>query len=1156
MRFRFIQLGLLALLTSAAVGIVRADEPRAVPPIKPAVPASPPPVAPEAAGSPARPEVASSGSVTEVKPEIFYIRDKENQLVPVPGFTYEDFVKYYRLKEQLDRPDVKPRYNIEQLTLSGASESDRAELTATVKVLLIDSDWTRIPLKMNKCALREPAGYKGTGDEFLQFEPNGDGYVCWLRGGPHTEHELTLKLYLPLATTAGENRLELGLSRAAASKLTLQVPTPNASASTSNGNSIPEVVADRGGSRISVLGVGGDFWLAWRGPDQPASKLSSALEATGTVFVKIDGRSVSSEAALTVRSFGDEFDHFRVRLPAGAQLAGGQQPGYTLSPVGDSNASLVEVKLDRKTVGPIEVRLLTERAYDVTKASESLQLSGFAIPEAIPHRQWGHLAVAVSGDWQLVWGDRIRMRQTDELPEGLRRKDIVAGFEYLGQPNSLTARVVSRKTRVSVEPQYTYHVAAERTDLEARLKYTIRGARLFKLDLDLPGWEIDSAGPENVVDANSISTASDGSVTIPLVSPATGELEVTIKAHRANPAGAKLIEWMLPEPRADVTGPAELAIVPAENIDLTPQSDKLVGLSRSTGVPPPSKSQPTALYYRSEQARAKFSADFAVHPQSIKVETEARADLRARQIEVSQSIDYQIRYEPLDRLVLNVPRKLFDERKLRFSLGDEIVEPHEVGEQPAADRRSVQAPLKQPTTGHVRLDVSFVMPQATLSPASSTVIEIPLVVASDSPPVANLAILTPDSGIRIEQREGPWSVVEPPRSAPAGPAQLRLSATEPAPDLRLALSLDDRRAASATFVDRTWIQTWLSKSVRQDRAVYNFVTDAESLRVLLPAGIVAGEVEVALDGKDVAPVTDSPGVLIVNLPPANSVRREHLLAMRYQFEGQGARSGWLAFEFPRFDKQVKVRRTYWQIVLPPDESLLNSGGDLTPEFTWRWRDYGLGFERVPLKEQPQLEQWVGSALVMPGDDTAKFGAAALGDELPQQTNRYLFSAIGAEARFEIVVVRRWLMLLLASLAALLAGFAVIYVPILRKPRILLAAAAFLLIAVLIWPEPAVLLAQAASLGLCLALVAFLLRHTMMLRGGGRDATSSQRALAAVERSSQRVPYRSADGVKTATTTASIAVDVAAPEGEETAETRTGSGPGRVAGGSGSSRRNR
>ena len=309
-------------------------------------------------------------------------------------------------------------------------------------------------------------------------------------------------------------------------------------------------------------------------------------------------------------------------------------------------------------------------------------------------------------------------------------------------------------------------------------------------------------------------------------------------------------------------------------------------------------------------------------------------------------------------------------------------------------------------------------------------------------------------------------------------------------------------------------------------------------------------------GKGVAPVSDSPGALIVNLPPTNPVRREHLLAIRYQFEGRGARSGWLSFEFPRFEKQVKVQRTYWQVVLPPDETLLDAGGDLAAEFTWQWRDYGLGFERVPLKEQPQLEQWVGSPLVMQGDDGAKPAAAALAEQVPQQTNRYLFSAIGPETRFEIVVARRWLVLLLASLAALLVGLAAIYVPILRKPRALLAAAVFVLIAALIWPEPAVLFVQAASLGLCLALVAFVLRRTMMLRGGERDATSSQRAPVAVERSSQRAAYGSADGMKTATTTASIAVDVPAPDGEGPAEAMTRSSPEQVAGGSGSSRRNR
>ena len=127
--------------------------------------------------------------------------------------------------------------------------------------------------------------------------------------------------------------------------------------------------------------------------------------------------------------------------------------------------------------------------------AKSLELAGFAVVEAIPHRQWGYLAVAVAGDWQLVWGEQTRVRQVSDLPDSLRRKDLVAGFEYFGQPNSLSVRVLPRKTRISVEPQYIYAVHEDEVRLDARLDYTIRGAKLFQLEVDLPGWELDKVRP-------------------------------------------------------------------------------------------------------------------------------------------------------------------------------------------------------------------------------------------------------------------------------------------------------------------------------------------------------------------------------------------------------------------------------------------------------------------------------------------------------------------------------------------------------------------------------------------------------------------------------------------------------------------------------------
>ncbi len=1126
---------------AAAVRTWAADEPPSVPTSKsgPAAAATvtTPPTTDSASPASAK-EPGSPAGVVEVKPEVFYVRDKDNRLVPVPGFSYEDFIKYYRLKEQLDHPDVKPRFNLEQMTLTGAAEGERAELTVSLKILVLDSQWVRIPLRMNKCALREPAGYRGDGDEFLQFEPNGDGYVAWLRGKGRGEHELTLKLLAPLSVTSGESRLELALPTAAAAKLALHVPSPGAVVSSSSGNNVPEVAADGKGSLISALGPGGDFSLVWHGPEQPAARRSAALEASGAIFVRIDGRSVASEATLTVRSFGAEFDHFRVRLPAGGQLTGGQQPGYSLSPVGDAGASLVEVKLDRKTAGPVEVRLLAERAYDVTKPGENLDLAGFAVLEAIPHRQWGHIAVAVSGDWQLSWGDRTRVRQTDDLPEGLRRKDLVAGFQYFGQPSSLVAKISPRKTRVSVEPRYTYRVEAERTSLEARLKYTVRGARLFKLELNLHGWEIDSLGPEGVVDANSVATDGAGITTIPLVAPLNGELELVLKAHRNNAVGAKAIEWALPEPQVDVAGPAEVVIVPADNVELTPLGEKIAGLSRSMASTAATENQPSALNYRSENVGATFAAGFEVHSQSLTVEMETHASLRLREIDVEQILNYQIRYEPLDRLTLDVPRQLYDDGRLKFAIDGKSVEAREVGEQPAADRRSVHIPLKQPLVGAVRLTISYRMPESPLPSSGTAAFGIPLVVPTDSRLLSHLALVAVDAGIHVEQREGPWSVSDGARDASPGSTILRLSANESAPEIRLAAGLDARQAGDVTFIDRAWIQTWLTTNVRQDRAVYNVVTDAPQLRLTLPAGISPADVELIVDGKDAAPAATTAASLTIDIPAGH---RNHVLELRYQFAGLGAASGWQGFDVPQFDKQVKLRHLYWQLVVPSDETLLGAGGGLSADYIWSWRDFGLGFERVSLKEQRQLEDWVGLPAA-----SAKGPINSAADEPPPSSNRYLFSALGGSAKLEIMLAPRWLVMLVASFTALLSGLSVIYLPALRRPRTLIAAAAGLLVLIVVWPDPAVLIAQAASLGLGLSLFAFALQR--VFAGWRAQEPSSRLVLPRQhERSSQRTSQRRTEPAKSPTTTASIAVAVADGDGGSALEAEDQ--PDRTIGGS-------
>ncbi len=1034
---------------------------------------------PPAATSATRTEPAPAG---EVKPEMFYVRDKENRLVPVPGFSYEDFVRYYRLKEQLERPEIAPHFSLEQMTIDGQTKADRAELTATFKILATTADWVRVPLRLNKCVLREAAEYKGDGEQFLHFDPAGDGYVCWLRGPAKSEHQLTLKLLAPVAGSGGEGRLELSLPRAAASKLVLRVPSARVAATASPGIVQPELAPAGEGSQISALGVGGDCWLAWREPDRAAAQVSSALEATGAVLVKIDGRSVTSEATLTIHSFGAEFDRFHVQLPPGAQLVGAKQEGYTLTPVEKPAAGSVEVRLDHKTVGPIDVHIATERAYDVTKPDESLELAGFAVAEAIPHRQWGFLAVSVTGDWQLDWGQQTRVRRVGELPEGLRRKGVVAGFEYFGQPSSLTVKVTPRRTRISVEPQFTYTVGAAETQLEARFNYTVRGAKLFELEIEMPGWEIDRVRPETLIDADTMAVSRAGVVSLPLVQPMSGELELALTAHRSHRRGSKQIEWTLPRPRADVVGPAEVAIVPAANIDLVPRPDKLIGLSRATGPEVGAarsetgdpKSRPTTLYYRGEHAEAKFVGDLAIRPREVTIEADQQIAVRGLDSAIHETLNYQIRYAPLEQLTFDVPRDLLDDHQLKFAVGQDLLQPQMVDAEAAAGRVRVQLPLKQPAFGTLRLDVSYAVPHEPFSAAAPSAIAIPLIVPRDGPITANAAAVSSSAAIRVEPRGAVWSTIQGPgRATPDG--SLRLTATAAAEVLPLSVSLQDHPVSGSTIADRVWIQTWLTETARQDRIVYRLTSGEEQLRIALPAGIGPDDLELTLDGQSLAPTAGADGALIVPLG-ADAARREHVLELRYLVERRASHNGSLALEMPRLENRVKIRRTFWELILPSDEHLVAESGDLTPEYAWSWRDDFLGFERAPLESERQLEQWVGlSRLTVAPDPNHPIPEDEPIAAVPQRANRYLFSAAGSEPRLEVVIARRWLLLLVASAAVLSAGLGLIYFTALRRPPVLFGVAGLLVLGAIIYPEPTLLAAQAASLGLALALLALVLR---------------------------------------------------------------------------------
>ena len=107
-----------------------------------------------------------------------------------------------------------------------------------------------MPLRLDQAVLREPAQYEGTGEQFLHFEGEGEGYVAWIRGPAGQQHQLTLKMLVPLATAGEETRLRLLVPRATASELKLKVPLAGAVAKVSEGATLQTARQRQGRHRV------------------------------------------------------------------------------------------------------------------------------------------------------------------------------------------------------------------------------------------------------------------------------------------------------------------------------------------------------------------------------------------------------------------------------------------------------------------------------------------------------------------------------------------------------------------------------------------------------------------------------------------------------------------------------------------------------------------------------------------------------------------------------------------------------------------------------------------------------------------------------------------------------------------------------------------
>ncbi|MFV1964083.1 MAG: hypothetical protein ACC628_01575 [Pirellulaceae bacterium] len=1059
---------------------------------------------PPAATTPA--DSNTTGEVREAKPEVFYLKDKNGNLVPVPDFSFERYEELVQL-EILRSQQQPPQFSFTDIVLlSGSIERQHAVLDASFSIRLIDdqdepregggNEWVRIPLRLHQTILAASPKYEGEGETFLEFREDGDGYVAWIRAAPGSTHRITLTVKVPITRSGGESRVSLQTARTP-TQLVLNVDGTLAEGQV--GNSEENVlttsrIEDRA-TRFTVESSGGTLDLSWRErePTQPM------LQATGTLAYAINGTRIECDAKLKLHSHGAPQRSFVVRLPPGMELKSTNVPGLrvTLENGGSQNApepagQRVRVeRLDGATSNPLEVQLLTQRPPELEETRTTLELGGFEVIGA--SRQDGTVDFAVEGEWELDWTTVKNVRRVDHLDDSQSPQKLAARFVYYRQPFSLKLDLQPRQTQIRVDPRYVFYIEPNQVRLDATLQYKVSGVRAKQVRIDLDGWIVDQVEPQELI-SGSLSLEEVGPLTIPLATDdplSLSEFELRIQAHQSISQEEQPFRFKIPQPQDGLSTPATVIVAPADNIELVAQTEDLQGLLPESlpSDPDLSDRQQPPITYREEPSAegSAFVGSFQLRQRAVSAAVYASVKILERSIQVDQHIHYQVSYEPLHKLVFDIPHSLLENElpKLVVDQQELPLSPPVEDSEIETETLRVTAELPEPRIGNCEVTLEYTIPLDELAPDATEIVTLPLPQPAEdgetSVSRSTVQVTAAENAAVVIEGEA-WTLDAEQTYPESSSGTVKASAEGRQSNVALSLTFVQPRQRRTTVIHKAWLQTWLSAEHRRDRATFRLACHEQRLRICLPAFAHTDGVEVFLSGQSVHDfVITEERYLLIDLDD-ETTEREFTIELFYWFAVAAPPLGRLTAEMPAISGADRATRAYWQLVLPRNECLLWSSPDLTREVSWQWLGFGWG--RRGDANQRELEDWVG---------------AAHQDPLPRDMNRYLFSSVGSIAPRQFVTGRLHIVLLVVSGVALAIGLLLIYYPMLRHPASLFVGGVVFLSVGLLYPDPAVLAAQAAALGIALVLVARLLewmiarrRHRRsIVRGASYSAPDSK-----------------------------------------------------------------
>lgn len=583
--------------------------------------------------------------------------EKEGRGVFLP---YEEFLKLWnagQIKvEKKEDPKPPSEAVISGGSYVGVAKEGAARFEVTYKIRALGKNWSKIALPLKNVAVETVT----VSDPLALFAPAGDGYQLLLpKPGEYT---LTLAFSVRIDSKPGQRKIEFGIPPTAVSRLELSIPEKDLRVEV-----LPKLaatVATAEGENTKVLAFVGNastVEVTWMPPLSKVEKGESLVIASQNMHVELGERMLRLDTTLAFRIERNEEDTFRVKLPTDMRLLsvrGGNIREW------NTEAGVLVVRLHSPAKENYALALRFERILE--KTPEKLDVPFPSVVGAL--REDGFITLAHDSALRLRIDTATGLSQTDprELPEPLRRANLLAGFRYLAHPLALSLSIETLQPQIQSNSAAVAILGLDDDTLTGFVEYQIAKVGVFTLKLKFESrWDVASIGdPQTVEDYQLAVDGAYKTLSVNLKNKALGAFRLPFRLtgpSRAAPGqvGVETIQVLGTQQDKGLLAISAPKAFKATTVDRNKMTGASLNQFYTTGL----QSQVPQDY------DLPLAYTFTQQPASVKLELERRqTEIRVNglhtinvseaSLDVMHKLDYFIEFAGVDKLSLSIPEAL------------------------------------------------------------------------------------------------------------------------------------------------------------------------------------------------------------------------------------------------------------------------------------------------------------------------------------------------------------------------------------------------------------------------------------------------------------------------------------------------------------------